>query len=768
MALYDKYLFVQTPNSPDPGGVTPAVVQNQVVASLRDFADITEMYARRRMLYDFAAGTDLAKTSLSKLKADSDKMVRCSRFFNWNVDRPRISAILPGALSGGKFDAADYASDMESRNYNTNLFNRLSTLYPVPGTSPGSSFLERLIYVLPHDLMDGTCCFLDPDWVHDPDWGASAEGTATWKEDFFGTTTTGPSTTATRFTVPEAPYFHAVTDAVYARELRSEPYTFTDAHGNSVTRTLNIPPYMSWYNPRGTACYHTLTGASTPMRTWGKYAGSAFPYHAIDAFKFEYGAADPTRGADYATSHVDRPDPDECLASGDYILPPLNTESSWWEDNRLGVATGESSGRASGLIPAGRCRDEVRSFYIAPNLTPRVLADENGFPPGANWRAVEGNWGALSYYWFDSPFPFAGTMRHAYEFMKKLHKVCIKVDYLRVWFSSASTRTDTTAGVSSTETEDTCAGWTETDAVGSTPTDLDSGGLFRGFGLDTDAVAEGKGSGSVSRIAETKRGSTTAGTTTTEHSDELEASFSISKMIPLAKKQSCYDYATRSKSSIETPPGSTPVTYDSGNVPYSSNSSLDPVPLIPDWAMPFVKTAELVLVCEGTLRSFDTATGTVSADYSSSPAAYGGSLSRTNFVKRARRAVSLGTLTGPASKLEFSGLTLDLHALMDDVIPSEDGMAMSCSVGESGVDIGQPTIYNGSVSCTYVYDQDNPQTLKSRSATYEGDTLVVDKRSLDKVSLFLIVDFDPDIRDMDPPWANAPDESTPNESTPAQ
>jgi hypothetical protein len=779
MSLYQNYLFVQPPLGKEVAGL-PAVAQGSRFAYLRDLADLVEMFSRRHMVSLLSTGTDLARTPVADIRADWEKRGACNRFPDGAAtQQPSVACRLPGALSGGKFDAADML-EMSYRSYNTTLFTYLGPLigwYSDYERNTGVFAAGYVLENLRHGLMGGDnslsrCAFLDGGWEPDGSWGAEATGTRTWKEDYDGNVVEEGEPSIARYSVPARSYFLGVADAVYARALRGPvPYSYVDDNGQPQTVGVKVPWYLPWYDPEGEGCYHALGGGSSAkMRTWGKFAGSKFPYHTEAAFTFDYVDGDPAQDLSNL-QYIAPPDPSACLASSNHVYPPLRTPRSWWEDAGLGLSDGNAAGEADRNVPAGPCLDAVKSFYAAPSLTPSVVAGANGtFPAGQGWTPTDGQPEA-AYPRFNSPFPFAAAFAHAYEFMRRLHKVCIKVDYIRAWFSSSREEHTVDYGkeysgmCGSPDIEERtshnrnrygCSGWIDLPAAGETTLHGGGNNAFGGFSLRTNAP-DGASSTGTATYESHQSSPDCDMPLTNAYTLSLSSSSAVTKIVPLARQGSSYDYTYSTETDVWTDIGpddntgdTPPAPYHYGPVQYRNNyrETAAAVPLIPDWAMPFVRSAELLLACEGTLSTHPGPTGTVAVQRTEGgEEEISGSMDYSENARRVRKVVSLGTVQGGSgASLEFTA-PVNLESLLDSVIPS-GGAQLSARDVTGGVH----PVRNGTHTTTYgdYHSTSGGYEPWRRTVECHGNP-TVDERALGKVSLFLVVDFDPDA-DVRDPW----------------
>lgn len=797
MSIYNKYLFINPPNGCDPQKTSDSIPLSHA-PSIENLADLYEMYMRRKMIELVCANIgNLAETSSEEMEEASKKRLTPTRFPHYKTSGGRIYRII-GDQAIGTFDAADANPYIDGIHP---LFRACYT--PIYSYNVGLDYEDMIRVILEQFYAAGSKarCFLDPKWTPPQNWGCSASHNYSYVIDIDNNVTEPPGP-STRYTVPSTSFFTAIYDTKRARPLKSPVPYYNDDGGSSssggCTVSVKIPPYYDWIDPDSAGIYRDFGGVQVGV--YGMLQSSNFEAHALEGFKFEY--------YDYI---ADDPEP-ENLQYGKHLeylskapsgglyynnssfIPKLNTDSNWWDKSGL-------TKEALDNICQDKVYDAIRSFYVPPAFSPMLtmFGWRACFPPDCDWDPSSR--GYETYGWaeaFLSKSLFAQTVQHAQSFLKKLTKVVIPVTAARVQFSKQGEITDTNihkhTGEESQSDSDSLdsyvpppvtvthvtkdvskleyssSGWST--IAGLATTRLDSGHYespFKGFMI----ISKYTGDSIHAESKYIKSNKFVSGSFESHQESEdiyqvdAATSFTIKSIKPCIPGKDGgdsyrWEYRTkRSSQKDDSSPYYEDSESDSGEVGDMSssdgehgevNNETEFQSLLPDWIMPFVKKAELFLSCEGYVHSWPGAESSATVKYVDNELiSRTGSATISGTCSAKRKVISLGVCQN-SSILEFSN-TINLRTLLDSIIS-----VGSLSDAASPVGPEEPTsaaILSGSAEDHYESErvwEDSWSYYTKDTNTYKSNgEPALRERGLQKASLFMVVDFDPDA-DITWPW----------------
>ena len=624
----------------------------------------------------------------------------------------------------GEFDAKDgvdendiYDGDLSSWY----LFH--ISIAPVP-------YFKNLIPNIVGEIYDGNkqYAFLDPNWSPPNNWEADASDFASVTFNHDNEVIKSSTSPSTRYSIPGKSFFKFISDAQYARPLRRVSYDNGDS--SSSTITIYVPPYDPWYDPDSGNTYYEIGGKRVGLL--GRFQGSLNGnLHTLPAFRFTYSGYhndDPPTALDKLNgsfTHLGylRSVPDNCICSYtqlNQLIPKLNTETSWWEEEGL-------SDEAIENIDGPKVIENLRNFYVPPSITPILrVFDSNNFPPNDGWIPSEGSINKD----FISPFPFAQSIQHAQSFLSKLKKVVIPIGNIRTYFSAqAHHKTIKTNDIVEDSSSDpgevyeyavAVNGWRDCGISNETYIDesYPDGLSFKGMKLWAHLP------GKQCSYSETKTNGEVFDHPYRTHTQIIKTqynatcSYTISKIIPLADQSTAMRFDW---------------TYNGDSGTTASGDELQITTLIPTWANRFIKSISLYFVCEGVRNEVASNEGGFTCEVTyGSPTIWSGSVTKSKGGTRHKRVIKLPGTWDPS----ICGFTLDNFDLWDfmDSIIGADGLVPSgyyISPGEES-DI-----------TTYKYEQ-NSQVGYTREYKYDYKRGFLN-RVLENVSLFMVVEFDPDV-----------------------
>lgn len=710
MSIYNKYLFINPP-----GGCEPTETSDPIpfshTPSVEDFADICEMYMRRRMItYFFSSlSSDDIATELSL-----NRRATPSNFLNFNATKASWTRLGHGDRAAGKFDA----NDTDNADYDpTNAAWRLFHFY-----ASDTITWERLFYGMVQGLFNNNdFIFADPTWSPPEQWETYAFDTASITVDHDGTvidsgsSSSSESSSSTRYSVL-GPFFKFISDAQYARPLK--PVQYVNDDGEIIS--FNMPPYAPWYDPSSERNYRSVGGKKIGLL--GRFQGSTSNgdgLHALPAFRFYYSDSyakdlsdedvfSPYYGGFNYVGYL-RNVPDNCIAGSNYLIPKLGTDTSWWEEAKL-------SEEAIDNICGQRLLDDLDAFYVPPNITPTLFFDCSHLPPESGWTPKEGELGSN----FFPKFPFAQSIQHAQSFLSKLCKIVVPIGSFRTYFDASSYIRDTLDDGSSSDSsayiavyDITAKGWRDGSTSEKTSIDDDypDGLSFHGMGLGT-AYSSSNGRAEHRKTTITIQTDGSRATTIQREVEDHRCSYTLEKLIPITADMRLYNARNFSWTSGE----------DSGTE--SNNDDIAIQSLIPPWTTKFIKDASLFLAYEASRSEENSYDGTYT--YSSTTGEWTGNATKKKGVKLHKGVVKLPAEWDP-SICGFTFDNFDLWNFMESVMPA-DGLPGSKFIAEIG-DYIDTTTYTGYNEYTEEEKYDYKRNIS---------------RSISNQSLFMVIELDPD------------------------
>ena len=721
MSIYSKYLFINPPNGCDPQKTSDEIEFSQF-PTIEQFADLFEMWMRRNLIQFLSSHTSGVSPELLTEEQVRDAYISTRQTISGFLDANyRIQGATPPPLIKKKIPDGMSVAEADAKDKNESFSGYIPGNYLFRTSQAKAITITDLIREIYNEVFqEYAVAFLDPQWSPD-NWEAEASDDVS--AEFNGLGTDNPvdptaCTPSSRYELPSKSFFTSIYDAKFARPLK-EPVPYKPS-ADEEPISLAIPPYFQWVDPTSSDVYFEWKGRK--INAYNGFQGGSFG-RIHELFGFEYDPDADLPDYQRVTSNTSKLDcldsPSNGLAIEGYhtlkcIVPRLNTDKSWWEDNNL------SDIDLLECCP-NKVREAMQSFYVPPAPFP-ALTEFGCFPPSSDWAASNNTKPPRM------PIPpfhylMVGTLKQTALLLKKLCKSVIQIFDYRISFNASSEYTKTTTETYSSDPQrvneishfNSYSGWSEAGAGAS----CQIGSICD---LPTLAPSSDLNDNGTIEKCEREYTETTVGLDWTSWSKinitgAASSSATISSIIPLGRDNVYPSYQYHKTEKLIS--NGTVITDIDRDESHGDGALY---PRIPKWAMPFVKKAELFAHYEGSLYSTLGESGTVTR--TGDVISGGRVLSR--LTKKTRKVLKLGTYenkNGNDDYIEFKFKPdLDMHSLLSSVIGN--GELDATIVGSTGSE--SYTLASGTITETFDYNK------------------CIDHRELSLKGLFMVIDWDPD------------------------